>query len=1584
MHRRSVRQDGGDDDPPDRHHASDTSSDDDAEMPVLPTQDGDSGQRGISPHTATARSTHTQRDATHTARGGRIRSTSIPKYGGEKHKYTFWATVFAKYLITVYDEYIIKDGNWIGTISWRLDEEILFVLLTSTTGRAQKMIMRSNTASEAWNTLKRDFEQGHAEKLQESMLKLTNIRWSPGKSLTTSVEKLNESITTVGLEIESYGGQKSQIEQIRFHILKILPREFDTVRSKIAEKANIEDIADVLIAHAVLEDSRESTVKPAYMTTDQRSHHKRSTQQSKAFKGKCYNCGKTGHRKSDCKQLQTAMVTGTNEPPSPCKYCKGSHWHSQCPSRQQGNRSNMTPVHNKRIASPYTEAVANFVTENYDEIVAHGQSQEQLSATTQPRGNKATMAKILGAAALLSNCGIGNGTKTIPIWPGTTTEIPMPFIEQRNPRQDCLVTKYVMTSNTTDSGYGTTHHGFVCDNGCSWSLVTDPDLLEHYTTSPNLPGFVTGPGTEYPVVGHGTLRLILNTTRGQQEISIPNVRYCPQFKINLLSDEQLVQALQLKLIHTDQGRKIQFPDGNSSYLLRQPSGLFTLDCTVANRTQYGLANIQQTVPTTDIPPSMFPDTHTMQQLHRTFGHRNYRDIQRLAEQNGWKIDPNEARSFCEICTKSKRRIAKTPSTKSTSPLNGPGIIVSTDYIGPFATGVGDVTGAYVFVDNYSRHPLAYTVKHKSDFLACFKQYLIDSGLRINDAIQGPQILQSDTSSDIFSHESKQFCINHGIRQRCSPPYTQAQNGLVERQIRTIKSMMRTLLLDSNLPNKFWPYALAHSCLLLALLPNSNTNKSPFELQYGTAPNLNLATMAPFGERCIIPNHADNNKSDLTHSPNTQGYYLGYSRRSKSMFVWLCQSKRVRESNNVAFPFMSAHDTPMGGKWLLPSKEYIEDVDNDEDIDHSTTNNGDDYTFIDFITDDSTAQPPITETMDFHTAESIDKYHDNAPMKPTIIQDASNNPHAGSFWNPKHWRTIADDSPTSSDTESEDPVSSFVTTCASLLSSCTHTNETYDPVEPDHQMNMSLSTVVKYEDHRKCKKDPLWKDRYEPAHNKEMESMMKRNVFTRLKRSEIPQGANIVKSKMIYSLKLAADGTIDKYKARLVAKGYSQQWGIDYFESFAPTPMHYIFRILMTLALIFRMIIRQFDISTAFLHGELNEDIYMAFPPGMEEYDSTGNPLIVKLNYGLYGLKQGARSWNATFHKTLIKLGFTRSQYEPCLYIKGTTWMYVYVDDLIVFAPTNKEIDDLHSSLQQEYTVTGGDPIKSFLGMHMSRSPDGTSMTLSQKALIEQLSDRFPSIKESRKVKTPMPPDAQFYKADCISDDDPTYDGDMHSAYRRILGTLLYISGKTRPDLCYSLSKASTVMSAPCKKHYDLLWHIFRYVYHSRELTMTMKPDPNPDVQLQGYTDSDWAREISTRKSTTGTVTTLNGVVISSTSKGQTGVAHSSAEAEMIAATATCKDIVHQRRTLSELGFPQTRPTTLYCDSQSAMDITNNPIVGSRLRHVQIADFWCRELVDRNIVRLKKIAGTDNLADIFTKPLAGQPFYKYRAGLGIIE
>ena len=169
--------------------------------------------------------------------------------------------------MTVYNLCIITGSNWIR-IDPLLDAEILFVLLTSTSGRAQKLIIGKdiNTTQKAWTALQQDFAQGHAEKLQHAMLKLHDVTWIRSKTLANSVEKLNSKISEIGLEIESYGGQQSQMEQIRYHILKILPRDFDTVRSEIQRTTTVDMIFNILTSHSVLEDTRDSSVKPAFWT----------------------------------------------------------------------------------------------------------------------------------------------------------------------------------------------------------------------------------------------------------------------------------------------------------------------------------------------------------------------------------------------------------------------------------------------------------------------------------------------------------------------------------------------------------------------------------------------------------------------------------------------------------------------------------------------------------------------------------------------------------------------------------------------------------------------------------------------------------------------------------------------------------------------------------------------------------------------------------------------------------------------------------------------------------------------------------------------------------------------------------------------------------------------------------------------------------------------------------------------------------------------------------------------------------------------------------------------------------------------
>ena len=161
--------------------------------------------------------------------------------------------------------------------------------------------------------------------------------------------------------------------------------------------------------------------------------------------------------------------------------------------------------------------------------------------------------------------------------------------------------------------------------------------------------------------------------------------------------------------------------------------------------------------------------------------------------------------------------------------------------------------------------------------------------------------------------------------------------------------------------------------------------------------------------------------------------------------------------------------------------------------------------------------------------------------------------------------------------------------------------------------------------------------------------------------------NLVGRKWVYKLKLHSDGSIARYKAHLVAKGFHQQPGIDYIETFSPVVKLATIRLILTIAVSFRWSLRQFDISNAFLHGFLKEEVFMQQPPGY--VDSHFPSHVCKLHKSLYGLKQDPRAWFDRFTSQLLHLGFVASLADPSLFIyhydHTTIYLLLYVDDIII-------------------------------------------------------------------------------------------------------------------------------------------------------------------------------------------------------------------------------------------------------------------------------------------------------------------------------
>lgn len=287
--------------------------------------------------------------------------------------------------------------------------------------------------------------------------------------------------------------------------------------------------------------------------------------------------------------------------------------------------------------------------------------------------------------------------------------------------------------------------------------------------------------------------------------------------------------------------------------------------------------------------------------------------------------------------------------------------------------------------------------------------------------------------------------------------------------------------------------------------------------------------------------------------------------------------------------------------------------------------------------------------------------------------------------------------------------------------------------------------------------------------------------------EAPKGSTIVDNKWVYKIKTDADGNVQRYKARLVAKGFTQRQGIDFNKTFSPVVRFDSIRLILTMAVQENLIIKQFDVKTAFLNGEIEESIYMKQPNGFHD----GTNRVCKLLKSLYGLRQSSRCWNKKFKIFLLKYGFKESKGDPCLFIliKANKKLIIglHVDDGIVAA--NSSESQFLYELQKEFKVTHHD-IGTYLGLQVEKRNDG-SIFLHQSAYTKKILDKF-RMNNTNAVTIPADTHQQLHHVDKSLE--------PHVPYREAVGSLLYLSIGTRPDIAFAVNKVSRYLENPSKLH----------------------------------------------------------------------------------------------------------------------------------------------------------------------------------------
>nr|CAD1824666.1 unnamed protein product [Ananas comosus var. bracteatus] len=470
---------------------------------------------------------------------------------------------------------------------------------------------------------------------------------------------------------------------------------------------------------------------------------------------------------------------------------------------------------------------------------------------------------------------------------------------------------------------------------------------------------------------------------------------------------------------------------------------------------------------------------------------------------------------------------------------------------------------------------------------------------------------------------------------------------------------------------------------------------------------------------------------------------------------------------------------------------------------------------------------------------------------------------------------------------------------------------------------------------------------------------------------LPKGKKPVGCRWVYKIKYHPDGRIERYKARLVAKGFTQIYGVDYKETFAPVAKMSSVRVLLSVAINLDWPLYQLDVKNAFLYGELQEEVYMSIPP---RHPREGErDLVCRLRKSIYGLKQSPRAWFEKLSSTITSIGFVRNSADYSMFVKkegtSTTIILVYVDDIILTGDNQKVIEDVKKWLKIMFDIKDLGELRYFLGIEVARSKKG--IFLSQRKYTLDLLKEIGKL-ASKPLGTPVDIYPDLKKGELI---------DNVGLYQRLVGRLIYLT-ITRPDISYAVNLVSKFMHSPQTSHMNSVNRILRYLKSDPGKGILMRKNGN--LNIVGYSDADWAGCPIDRHSTTGYCTLLGDNLVTWKSKKQNVVSRSSAEVEYRAMASTACELVWLKALPKDMGFNHDGPIQMKCDNQAAIHISTNPIFHERTKHIEVDCHFVREKVQEKVISTPYVASEDQLADMFTKAVGKNRLQNLLIKLGVIN
>jgi hypothetical protein len=462
----------------------------------------------------------------------------------------------------------------------------------------------------------------------------------------------------------------------------------------------------------------------------------------------------------------------------------------------------------------------------------------------------------------------------------------------------------------------------------------------------------------------------------------------------------------------------------------------------------------------------------------------------------------------------------------------------------------------------------------------------------------------------------------------------------------------------------------------------------------------------------------------------------------------------------------------------------------------------------------------------------------------------------------------------------------------------------------------------------------------------------------------------VKGRWVYAVK--SDG---HKKAHFVAKGFTQIYRIDFEEIFSPVVRFETVHLLLSIAALEDWDIEVLDVKTAFLFGELDEEIYIEQSEGFVKKGQEKK--VCRLLKAIYGLKQAALQWNKALHDSLIKMGFIHTFADPGIYIyfhnQDLIILVIYVDDALFMGSNHTYLKLKKAEFMKKWECQDLGEAKEYLDMRITRDHIKKTLKLDQISYTEKVIKCF-KLDNAKVARTPLPSSYNPLPNSTQST------SDLCRCYQSVIGSLLYIVLRTRPDIAQAVIKMSQFSSNPTEDHLQKALYIVCYLIGTKSLCI--KYDGASKTGFMAYSDIDWAGNHETHRSTSGYAIFLGDGIVSWLSQRQYKITLSSIEAEYIGMTEAAKQLSWIRNLLSELKF-KLPAIPLLVDNQGAMFLASNPAQEGRTKHIEIPEHYICECIHDGKIKLYYIPTDKQVADTFTKNLTWQRFEDNQKRLQLI-